>query len=441
MLERRQHLLGNVDRLTHPAFLKKSNARLTMLITSFNCCSRIAAGIVVILALAMSASAEGTSSLPRVDCDFPGGNIILDRIEGDHVYLHQDPRDTSGFWFYWYFRVRGAEGRTLTFHFTEGNVIGVRGPAVSSDGGENWSWLGADSVKGSSFGYSFGPAVEEVRFCLAMPYQESNLRQFIARHEGNPHFKVEEHSTTKKGRTTVRFRVGRLDGEARYRVVLSGRHHSCEMMASWAMEGLLEAVLGEAETGAWFLDNVEIALVPLMDTDGVEDGDQGKNRKPHDHNRDYLGRSIYPAVAALKEFVPGWSEGKLRIGLDMHCPYIRGGGDGPSSNQRVFLVGNPSADRQRNLDRFSETLQAVQCGPLRHDPKHNIAWGKAWNTLVEPKSCGRWMAEQPGILVGATIEIPYADVAGVPVTVDSAKALGQDLAKAIKVYLIETADR
>ena len=25
-----------------------------------------------------------------VDCDFPGGNIIVDEIEGDNVKLHQD---------------------------------------------------------------------------------------------------------------------------------------------------------------------------------------------------------------------------------------------------------------------------------------------------------------------------------------------------------------
>ena len=411
-----------------------------MLITSLNSCCRLTFGIAVILTLASTALAAPAAASPRVDCDFPGGNIMVDSLEGDHVYLRQDPRDTPGFWFYWYFRVRGAQGRTLTFHFTDGNPIGARGPAVSTDGGKNWSWLGADSVKGTSFAYSFGPDIDQARFCLAIPYQESNLRQLIARYEGNSHFKVEKHSTTKKGRTTLRLRVGNLDGEPRYRVLLTGRHHSCEMMATWAMEGLLDTVLADTEIGSWFQDNVEILAVPLMDTDGVEDGDQGKNRKPHDHNRDYLGESIYPSVAALKEFVPRWSQGKLRIGLDMHCPYIRGGGDGPSSNQRVFFVGGPSPEIQHNLDRFSETLQKVQTGPLRHDPKHNIAWGKAWNTLEEPRSSARWTAELPGVLVGTTVEIPYADVAGVPVTIDSAKSLGGDLGRAIKSYLSETAD-
>src|SRR5262245_56365163 len=72
----------------------------------------------------------------QVDVDFPGGNFVLDKIDGDIVQLHQDLRDTAGDWFYWYFRVREAGGRTLTFQFTKGNPIGVRGPAVSSDAGK-----------------------------------------------------------------------------------------------------------------------------------------------------------------------------------------------------------------------------------------------------------------------------------------------------------------
>ena len=83
----------------------------------------------------------------QIDCDFPGGNIVVERIDGDTVYLHQDMRDSKGFWFYWYFRVIGAAGRNLKFVFTRGDVIGVHGPGVSLDGGKTWFWLGKDKVK------------------------------------------------------------------------------------------------------------------------------------------------------------------------------------------------------------------------------------------------------------------------------------------------------
>ena len=78
----------------------------------------------------------------EVDADFPGGNVIVERIDGDNIHVRPDLRDTVGDWFYWNFRVRGAAGRTITVHFTKGNPIGVRGPAVSIDGGKSWSGSG-----------------------------------------------------------------------------------------------------------------------------------------------------------------------------------------------------------------------------------------------------------------------------------------------------------
>jgi hypothetical protein len=32
----------------------------------------------------------------QIDAAFPGGNILLNKIDGDTVSLHQDLRDTSG---------------------------------------------------------------------------------------------------------------------------------------------------------------------------------------------------------------------------------------------------------------------------------------------------------------------------------------------------------
>jgi hypothetical protein len=246
---------------------------------------------------------------------------------------------------------------------------------------------------------------------------------------------VEPHATTRKGRENRRLRLGRLDGTPDHRVLLACRHHSCEMMASWALEGLMDAVLAETEDGRWLRGHVEFLVVPLVDLDGVEEGDQGKNRRPHDHNRDYQDESLYPSVAAIRQLVPGWSEGRLRIALDMHCPYIRGGGDGPSSNERIFFVGGPSEEIWQNVRAFSVLLHQVQTGPLPHHPRHNLPHGEKWNTLSEPRSFGRWAEALPGVQVATTVEIPYANAAGTPVTPDSARAFGRDLARAMRRYL------
>jgi hypothetical protein len=152
------------------------------------------------LALIFTCPLHADEPALKVDADFPGGNIIVDKIEGDDIHLHQDLRDTAGDWFYWHFRVRGGQGRDLTFHFTKGNPIGVRGPAVSSDAGKTWKWLGAASVRGASFHYRAPAKASEVRFCFAFPYQAHDLDAFLRRFAKNPHLKVESLCKTKKGR-------------------------------------------------------------------------------------------------------------------------------------------------------------------------------------------------------------------------------------------------
>lgn len=382
-----------------------------------------------VIAFSMPAMADDI----RIDADYPGGNIIVTKIDGDHVHIKQDPRDTAGWWFYYNFRVRGAAGRTLTFHWMNKNPMAALGPAVSIDQGQSWTWLGKKHVHGTTFSYSFPKKTDEARFCLAMPYQLADLRRFMARHKDHPSFSTTLHATTKKQRPVHRWHVGNLK-TPRHRVLIACRHHSCEMMASYALEGIVEAVL----ENDWFKENVEFVFVPMMDMDGVEDGDQGKNRKPHDHNRDYQGeRPIYASVAANKTSVSEWSDGKLRIALDLHCPYVRGGGRNPGSNEQIYFVGSQNMHIWKNAQKLASLLETDQSGPLTFSAKHNLPWGQSWNKGKpdDTRSFGRWAETLPGIDIANTIELPYAIAGGEAVTREGYRAFGRDLAGAIEKYL------
>ena len=72
----------------------------------------------------------------KVDDRLPAGNIVFEKVVNDTVYIHQDLRGAEKDWFYWAFRVRGAQGRKLTFVFTKSDVVGFRGPVVSVDKGK-----------------------------------------------------------------------------------------------------------------------------------------------------------------------------------------------------------------------------------------------------------------------------------------------------------------
>ncbi len=373
----------------------------------------------------------------QIDAAFPGGNIVVDQIKGDEIFLHQDLRDTAGDWFYWYFRARGGQGRSLTFHFTKGNPIGVRGPAVSIDAGKSWRWLGAQAVRGASFQFNVPKDAMDVRFCFAFPYVGDNLHAFLKRHAKDPRLSVELLCKSKKNRDIELLKLGRLDGKASQRVVLTCRHHACEMMASYVLEGIIDEVLADGAAGKWLSGNVEFFIVPMIDKDGVEDGDQGKNRKPRDPNRDYDGDSIYPAQKAIRAKLSAWAAGKLRFAMDMHCPWIRG-----DNNETVYFVGTPDAKIFQEVTRFSKVLEENQSGPLVFSSKNNLPYGKGWNGKANytGKPFSWYASEIPGVRAATTIEVAYANANGKAVTDESARALGRDLARTLHVYLKSRAD-
>jgi hypothetical protein len=215
--------------------------------------------------------------------------------------------------------------------------------------------------------------------------------------------------------------------------MLTARHHCCETMATYALEGLVTSALADDELGRRWRANWEILAAPFMDKDGVEDGDQGKHRTPHDHNRDYNATPLYPEVAALMKL--GHSlPGRVVAALDLHCPWIRG-----EWNDRVYFVGPPQESFYRKEKAFANVLARVQEGPIRFRAQDCLAFGTAWNKNTnwqQGKSCSTWGRETfPEALLVASLEIAYADALGVEVNGDRARALGRDLARALAEYL------
>jgi len=393
------------------------------------------------LLVALFALSPGQAQTPpegsalSIDADFPAGNVVVDRIEGDDVFLRQDLRDTAGWWFYWHFRVRGAGGRTIRFHFTNKPAFGPQGPAYSLDGGATWAWLGpkrsntGDPPPKDGFVFRFPAGAADARFCFAIPYVEPNLRQFLDRHRTSPPLKTGVLCKTAKGRSAEVLYLGRLDGQGEYRLAFTCRHHACESVASYVLEGLMDSILAETETGRWFRGNAAVVVIPFVDKDGVEAGDQGKNRKPHDHNRDYAGNSNYPTVAAIKKLLPEWSGGRLDVAVDLHCPSL--------GDSLIQFIGSPDQKIWPRTLKLSQCLESCQAGPLRHDAKRNVPFGTGWNkgTGLKSASFTAWASGLPTIHIATTIEVPYSQVGQTPVSATGARMLGRDLAEAIKNYL------
>ena len=362
--------------------------------------------------------------------DFPGGNIRVEKINQDTVWIRPDLRDTNGEWFYWYFAVNNAKGKTLTFVLTKPNCLTSKGPAISTDGGKYWSWINPDHSWDSSFSYTF-KTNSEVRFSMGMPYTQNHFQQFIGTYLKSEFVTIDTLATTKAGRSVERVILKSKSGTVKYKVLITTRHHACEMMGNYEMEGIISEILKDE----WLKNNIEFCLIPFMDKDGVENGDQGKNRIPHDHNRDYDGTSIYASVSALRRWVPGWSENKLVVTVDLHCPWIKA-----ENNENIYVVGSSDEKIAAQQQLFLSILKSTNNGELKISEKSYFPYGKDWNTAEKATpglSFGKWSSQLEGVKLPISIEFPYSNNEGQTITQDNARDFGADLARAIKKYMMQ----
>lgn len=386
----------------------------------------------VVLSLAGCRSAGNGGRPVVVDKNLPGGNIVFCGMTNGTVYLANELRDTAGWWFYWSFRVTGAAGRTLNFIFTNGAPIAARGPCVSLDQGRTWNYA-ASKFDGKSFTYVFPAGADDVWFGMTMNYTAADWDRFVAGHAAavrSGFLAPGILCRSRHGRNVPMARVGCLKTAPRYRVAFSCRHHANEVMASYVLEGILDQVLADDATGTWLRANVEFDVAPVIDMDGVEEGDQGKNRRPHDHNRDY-DEFLYPETKAWAAWL---GAAKPDVYFDLHCPWVRDG-----VNETTYMVGAEAPALAAAQKRFGGILDRINRGGMDYHSAQTVWYGTSWNTAAnytKGSSSLRWAWKNlPGLRICSSFEFPFAVSGTATVTRESCREFGGDIARALREFL------
>lgn len=368
--------------------------------------SRVAGSVVVVyfLTTALSAvlPAHGADlGAVAIRSDFPGGNVDVTRNEGSSVQVAPDLRGDKP-WFYWCFEAKSSKPGRVTFTFPEkvigfkDGAIGNQGPAVSTDFGETWLWMGMEQVDGSSFVYDFRDEGERVRFAVSIPYVQKEFDSFLERNDGNTHLKSTVLTKSLKGRDVELLQIGK-PGPGVKPVLVTGRHHASETIASYVLEGFIQAAMSGSPAGKEFRSRYVLFAVPFVDKDGVEQGDQGKNRKPHDHNRDYGDNSIYPEVRAIRKLD---QKHDFRFALDFHCPTLV-----MPDHQVMYFVGGKTNPRY-NFDNVTEFAGWIRKGLPKSAPTGPLVWLRD-KTAPAPMN-STYFGFKANSIMAATIEIPFA---------------------------------
>lgn len=361
----------------------------------------------------------------QIDNKHAGGNIEVISVQDDHVLLQQELRDTTNWWFYWNFSAVSSAKKKVLFEFVNGEVVGPWGPAVSEDG-LNWRWLGTASlVSRQAFTYTFQDAGEKVYFCFCLPYQLYHFEQFYTHIADHKKVTREIFTHSELLRPIPLLLLG--NREADRHIIFTARHHSCESTPSYMLEGLLGCLL-ETDSSP-ILQRYLLHYIPFMDIDGVENGDQGKARFPHDHNRDYIEAPLYRSTAALMDYTRGL---RTSVAIDFHGPYKWG-----ERNDVTFFVKRGSAERIEALSNLLERMSGERNDKdaIRHLSAHDLGMGEEWN-LPHGKGCGDFFSRS-GTPLACGFEFPYFGKEDAPFLVNNSRRFGQDFARALEAYLLE----
>lgn len=341
--------------------------------------------------------------LVDINSDFPGGNVIVKSNEGATLQIAPDLRTSTVEWPYWYFAAKANKPGLVTFQTPEmfgqrkAGSIGMQGPAISTDQGKTWKWMGRDNVVDHSFTYDFKRAGEEVRFSSSLPYVQADFDNFLKENAGNPQVKKSVLTKSGKGRDVELIQIGK-EGPGIQPLLVTGRQHANESVSSYVLEGFLQAAMSDTPLGEEFRKKYVMFAVPFTDKDGVEEGDQGKHRKPHDHNRDWSDKPLYPETIALMELD---KQKDFKLAVDFHCPTML-----MDIHQQIYFGGlkSPPPQNFENLKAFAKLVKEAM--PPGAPP------GPALYSKPEPKKQenkhSHYFGYKEGAIMVCTLEFPYA---------------------------------
>ncbi len=384
--------------------------------------------LLILPAIAALLLASCTGSEVIVDKNLPAGNIVFERMVNDTVYVHQELRGSKKAWFYWAFRVTGAQGKKLTFVFTKSFALCERGPVVSLDKGKTYGYLAEEGATKFQFTYTFPADAREVWFYECHPYTPEMWEAFLKTQDKSL-FETGVLCKSREGRDVPYFRMTPRHAAPRLSVVVSCRHHCSEAPAEYVVEGLTAAFLEDSELGEWLREHVQLNVVPFVDMDGAVKGDQGKWRLPHDHNRDYTD-FLYPETAALASLI---AETQPDIFLDIHNPKLYKGDN---------FIYTPFIENPAPLEAvFSQLVEKYQEGDLNYQTSDDLHFGEGWNVpnnYVDGLNVVTWVRQNiQDIKVSRTFEIPFAYANGALVYPDKMRKFGHGMARALRAVVEE----
>lgn len=265
--------------------------------------------------------------------------------------------------------------------------------------GEGWARLDAprvleapDGRRSAQWVLEHPGPIMEVAFCY--PYGRAEVEQLVAGSEG--YWSLDTIGVSQMGRPIQRLsNAPGTKGSDRPGLYVIARQHSGETPGSWVLDGFLRRIaeLGEQAPLVW--------AVPLVNIDGVEAGDYGKDSFPYDLNRAWSRPPMRHEVLVVAQDVVRWQyRCRPTLGLDFHAP----GACEAGGIYTLVLDPDRRIDQHRDIVRWADALEEAVTQRLAAQPFTRVAdWPSRWTTPCFPS----FVRAELGVSA-LTVETPYA---------------------------------
>ncbi len=270
----------------------------------------------------------------KVSHHFDAGAIdVVSTAEASAIDLKVRKDSHSDFLQWFYFRVQGAGGQACTIRLLNAGETSYPDgwqdyQAVASYDNEVWFRV-PTTFDGKVLTINHTPEYDSVFYAYFEPYSFERHLSLIGRAQASPLVRVEDLGNTVDGRDFNLLVVG--DPAAQKKVWVIARQHPGETMAEWFVEGMLDALLDEANPIARsLLERAVFYVVPNMNPDGSARGNLRTNAAGANLNREWMTPSLErsPEVYHVKNRI---AQTGVDLFLDIH---------GDEGLPYVFVAGN-----------------------------------------------------------------------------------------------------
>ena len=254
--------------------------------------------LIVVMAAFLAASAYSDFV---IDSDFDSGSIgsyTIDNYTNEIEFTLVS--DGLSYEYWTNFKVSGVLGEKVTFRITNANqvpfLIGLNddndpkeAQMVYSCDGENWNRLTNHIYSAGTYTFTETFTCDEVQIATFFPFSYKKMRDFLDSVSTSQWADKDVLGSSEQGRDIDLLTITNtaIPMEDKKIIYIIGRQHAAETASSHMLEGMINFLISDDVNACGFRNNYVWYIVPMVNPDGVYDGNSRATSEGVDPNKDW----------------------------------------------------------------------------------------------------------------------------------------------------------